>query len=76
MLRKRLFMKLTGNEERFLLSANFMAKFELVLVLTQENAFSERFYFKTIRKSIYDLLKNSTRDYFQNSHSLERLACL
>ena len=40
MLRKRLFMKLTENEERLLLSASFTAKFGLVLVLTQENAFS------------------------------------
>ena len=40
MLRKRLFIKLTENEERLLLSASFMAKFELVLVLTQENDFS------------------------------------
>ena len=40
MLRKRLFVKLTENEKRLLLSASFAAKFELVLVLTQENAFS------------------------------------
>ena len=40
MLRKRLLMKLTENEERLLLSASFMAKFELVLVLTQENTFT------------------------------------
>ena len=33
-------MKLTENEERLLLSAGFKAKFELGLVLTQENAFS------------------------------------
>ena len=32
-------------------SVSFTAKFELVLVLTQENAFSKRFYFKTNRKS-------------------------
>ena len=40
MLRKRLFMKLTEKEERLLLSAGFTAKFELGLVLTQENALS------------------------------------
>ena len=39
MLTKSLFMKLTENEERLLLSASFTAKFELVLVLTQKNAF-------------------------------------
>ena len=35
-----------------LLSANFSAKFELVFVLTLENAFSWRIYFKANRKSI------------------------
>ena len=40
MLRKRLFIKLTENEERLLLSASLTTKFTLVLVLTQENAFS------------------------------------
>ena len=40
MLRKSLFIKQTENEEWLLLSACFMAKFELVLVLTQENTFS------------------------------------
>ena len=75
MLRKRLFVKLTENEKRLLLSASFTTKFELVLVLTQENAFSWRFHFKTSRKSIWSS-KSSTRGYFQNSHSFERLACL
>ena len=27
-------------------------------------------------KKAYDLLKNSTRDYFQNGDSFERLTCL
>ena len=33
-----------------LLSATFTAKSELVLVLTQEDAFSQRFHFKEHRK--------------------------
>ena len=33
------------------------------------------FILKTTKKA-NDLLKNSTRGYFQNSHSFERLACL
>ena len=42
MLRKRLFIKETENEEWFVLLASCVAKFELilVLVLTQENDFS------------------------------------
>ena len=68
-------MKLTENEERLLLSAKFTAKFELVLVLTQENAFFRGFILQPTEKA-YDLLKNNTRGYFQNSHSFERLACL
>ena len=40
MLRKRLFITQTENEEWLLLSASFTENFELALVLTQENAFS------------------------------------
>ena len=36
----------------FSISATFSAKFELVLVLTKEKAFSQRFHFKGSRKSI------------------------
>ena len=36
----------------FSVSAGFTAKFELVFILTQENAISLRFHFKTSRKSI------------------------
>ena len=38
--------------ESFSISARFTGKFELVFVLTQENAFSSRFDFKATRKSI------------------------
>ena len=44
-------MKQTENE-RLLLSADFLEKFELVFALTQENEFSERFHFQVDRKSI------------------------
>ena len=50
-----------------------MAKLELVFVLTQKNAFSQRFHFKSNRKSI-DSSKNGTSD-FQNSLPFERSAC-
>ena len=53
-----------------LLSAGFTAKFELVLVLTQENAFVS----KSTEKA-EDLLKNCIRNYFQNSYPLEKSAC-
>ena len=46
------------------------SKFELVLVLTQENAFVS----KSTEKA-QDLLKNCTRNYFQNSYPLEKSAC-
>ena len=48
--------------------------FELVFVLTFENAFSQSFQFKANRKSKF-LLKNGTRD-FQNSLAFQRSACL
>ena len=57
------------NEEWLLFSAGFTAKFELVLVLTQGNAF-----FKINRKSIGSS-KNCTRNYFQNNYVFEKLAC-
>ena len=38
-----------------LLSACFTGKFELVFVLTQENAFSKRFHFNT-KERAWDLL--------------------
>ena len=38
--------------EWLLLSATFMALFELVFTITQENAFSQRFHFKANRKSV------------------------
>ena len=48
---KRRFIKWTENKW-LLLSASFTAKFELVFVLTQENAFSQRLNFKANRRSI------------------------
>ena len=50
-----------------------MPTFELVFVLTQEKAFSYRFYFKSIRKSI-GFSKKRTRG-FQNGFLFERSAC-
>ena len=58
--------------EWLLLLASFTAKSELVFVLTQGNAFSQRFHFKANRKSIY-FLKNGSGD-FQNSPPFERSA--
>ena len=57
-----------------LLSATFIfkGKYELVFVLTQENAFSYRFLFKVNRKKVF--LKNLPRD-FQNSPPFQRAAC-
>ena len=54
-------MKLTENG-RQPLSTDSTAKCELVFVLTQENTFSQRFYFKANRK-IVDSSKNDTRDF-------------
>ena len=45
------FIKQTENERLFL-STNFTAKFELLLVLTLENTFSQRFHLKVNRKGI------------------------
>ena len=56
-----------------LLSAGFMAKFELVFVLTLENAFSQTFHFKANKKSTI-LLENDTRD-IQSSPPFKRSAC-
>ena len=55
-----------------LFSASFTAKSELVFVLTLENVFYKRFYFKANRKSI-GFLKNGARN-FQNSPPFERSA--
>ena len=41
-----------SKSEWLLLSTSFTAKFELVFVLTLENACSERFHFKANKKSI------------------------
>ena len=41
-----------SKNEWLLYSASFTAKFELVFVLTMENAFSYRLHFKANRKSI------------------------
>ena len=56
-----------------LLSAGFIAKFELVFVLTLENAFSQTFHFKANKKSTI-LLENDARD-FQSSPPFKRSAC-
>ena len=53
---------------------SLIANFELVCVLTLENAFPERLHFKANRSSI-DFLKNSTKD-FQNSPEFKRSAYL
>ena len=53
--------------------SKFYGKFELVFVLTLENAFSQRLHFKANRKSIGSL-KSVTRD-FLNSPPFERSAC-
>ena len=57
----------------FSISARFTAKFELVFVLTQENAFLRDFILKPTERAQV-LLKNGTRD-FLNSPPFERLAC-
>ena len=56
-----------------LLSESCTAEFELVFVLTLENAFSYRVHFEANRKSIGSS-KNGTRD-FQKSPRFEKLAC-
>ena len=65
--------QIDSKNEWLLLSARFIAKFELVFVLTLENPFSERFQFRANRKRM-DSLKNGTRN-FQNSPQFERSAC-
>ena len=62
-----------SKNEWLLLPASFTAKFKLLFVLTLENAFSQRFYFKA-NKTAQVLLKNGTGD-FQNSPPFARLAC-
>ena len=54
-------------------SASFAAKFELVFVLTLENASFWRFIIKPTKRA-WVLLKNGTTD-FQISPPFERLAC-
>ena len=67
--------QIDSTNKRLLLLTSFTAKFELVYVLTQENAFSWRFLFKANRKSIGTvLLQNGTRN-FQNRSPFERSAC-
>ena len=62
-----------NENEWLLLSVTFMAKFELVFVLTFENAFYQSFHYKANRNSI-DSSKKATRD-FQNSPPFERSTC-
>ena len=57
----------------FSISTRFTAKFELVFVLTQEHAFSQRFHFKANRKS-----KGSSKNRYQGFLKyppFERSAC-
>ena len=57
-----------------LLSTSFTAKFELVFVLTQENAFFSRGFILKPTERAYVLLKNGTRD-FKNRAPFERWTC-
>ena len=61
----------SSKNDSSLLSATFTVKFELIFVVTLENAFSLRFYFKA-RTLIFP--KKGTRD-FKNSPPFERSAC-
>ena len=70
---KNLIHQIDSKTEWFLLSASFTAKFELVFVLTLENAFSQRIHFEANRKST-GFLRNGTRN-FLNSPPFERSAC-
>ena len=70
---KNVIHQIDSKNEWLLLSASVTAKFELVFVLTLENAFSWRFHSKANRRSSCSS-KNSTTD-FQNSPPFERLAC-
>ena len=51
--------QIDSENDWLLLSVTFMAKLELIFVLTFENAFSESFHFKTYRKSIDSSKKES-----------------
>ena len=53
---EKVILRSTENE-RLLISATFTAKFELVFVITLENAFFQRFHFKTSRKSMDAFMK-------------------
>ena len=65
--------QIDSKNEWLLPPASLTAKFELAFVLTLENIFSWRFYFKANRKSISSS-KSSTR-YFQNSPPFDRSVC-
>ena len=65
--------QIDSQNEWVLLPASFMAKFELVFVLTMENDFFRGFILKPTERAQV-LLKNGTRD-FQNSPPFERSAC-
>ena len=67
---KKVFDQIDFKNEWLLLSASFLAKFAFVFVITLENAFSSRFYFKTNRKGIGPSKKNGTTD-FQNSSPID-----
>ena len=62
--------QIDSQNEWVLLPASFMAKFELVFVLTMENDFFRGFILKPTERAQV-LLKNGTRD-FQNSPPFER----
>ena len=64
--------QIDSKNKGLLLSANFAAKFELVFVLTLENALSQRFHFKANRKS-----KGCSKKHrnFENSPPFQRLPC-
>ena len=71
---KKVIHQLDNKNEWLLLLASFKVKLRLIFVVTLENTFSYRFYFKVNKKSI-DSSKNGTRD-FQNSPPIERSTCL
>ena len=62
--------QIDSQNEWVLLPASFMAKFELVFVLTMENDFFRGFILKPTERAQV-LLKNGARD-FQNSPPFER----
>ena len=60
--------------ERLLLLLNFVLKYELVFVLKQENADSQRFYFKVNRK-IIGFSKEGARNFYIGKYFLNRHLC-